>query len=219
MRGGLNLAGGFGAGWMNRFGPAACGGGHASLQDQVARLLNQAGEAVRAAAHDMGHWARGLLGLGGRRRAIDVQSTITIEAPVESVFAFWTGYPNFGRFMAHVREVSYRGNGCSHWVVAGPLGVTVAWDAVVTRLVPNEALAWESEAGSAVPQSGTARFERTPDGGTRVTVRIAYCPPGGGLGHAFARLFGHDPESAMGEDLMRLKSMIETEQGRLPHAA
>jgi hypothetical protein len=46
-----------------------------------------------------------LTGLRGTRRAVDIQKTITIEAPVEAVFAFWTAYENFPRFMSRVLDV------------------------------------------------------------------------------------------------------------------
>jgi len=69
------------------------------------------------------------------------------------------------------------GGGRSHWVVEGPAGVPVSWDAVVTRFVPNQVLAWKSEPGSAVPNAGVIRFEPTGDGDTRVDIRLSYNPP------------------------------------------
>ena len=44
---------------------------------------------------------------------------------------------------------------------------------------------------------------------TRVDIHLAYNPPGGALGHFAAVLFGADAKSAMDEDLVRLKSLIE----------
>ena len=46
---------------------------------------------------------------------------------------------------------------------------------------------------------------------------MSYNPVVGGLGHAIASLFGADPKKQMDEDLMRMKSMIET--GVQPHDA
>jgi uncharacterized membrane protein len=39
---------------------------------------------------------------------------------------------------------------------------------------------------------------------------MSYNPVMGGLGHAVAALFGADPKSRIDEDLMRMKTMIET---------
>jgi len=60
-------------------------------------------------------------------------------------------------------------------------------------------------------------FEPNGNGGTRITVRLAYLPPAGAFGHAVATIFGADPKSEMDGDLLRMKTMIET--GRAPHDA
>ena len=39
---------------------------------------------------------------------------------------------------------------------------------------------------------------------------MSYNPPAGALGHAVAELFGADPKHEMDDDLMRMKSFIET---------
>ncbi|MGH7266581.1 MAG: SRPBCC family protein, partial [Candidatus Rokuibacteriota bacterium] len=154
-------------------------------------------------------WRR-LLGVGAGRRAIDLVKTINVAAPVERVYEFWSDYTRFPEFMANVRDVRGRGDGRTHWVVAGPAGVPVEWDAVETRRVPNEVLAWKTEPGSAVEHAGIVRFQRNRDGGTRVHVRMSYNPPAGALGHGVAALFGADPRSQMDADLARMKTLIET---------
>jgi len=153
------------------------------------------------------------LGLIGASHGIAVQKTIYVDAPVAQVYAFWTDYQNFPRFMHNVREVQVRDD-VSHWVVAGPAGVPVEWKARLVEVEPNALLRWRSSAGSAVKHEGCVRFEGSRVG-TRVTVQLRYLPPGGAFGHAVARLFGADPKTEMDADLMRMKSMIET--GRAPH--
>jgi uncharacterized membrane protein len=154
-------------------------------------------------------------GVTDARHGIAVQKTIYVDAPVGEVYAFWTDYQNFPRFMHNVRDVQVR-EGVSQWVVAGPAGVPVQWDARIVELEPNALLRWRSTAGSAVKHEGCVRFEGSRVG-TRVTVQLRYVPPGGAFGHAVASLFGADPKSEMDADLMRMKSMIET--GRAPHDA
>jgi hypothetical protein len=83
-----------------------------------------------------------------RRRAVDIQKTLYIDAPVEQVYGFWSNYENFPLFMSHVREVEDRGDGRSHWKVSGPGGVPIEWNALLTQQTPNEVIAWRSEAGS-----------------------------------------------------------------------
>ena len=157
-----------------------------------------------------------LLGMGRPEDGIEVQKTICVNAPVEQVFGFWSDYQNFPQFMSRVREVRVDGHR-SHWVVEGPAGVAVEWDAEVVASEPNSFIEWRSTPDSAVQQEGEVCFEPDGNGGTRVCVRLCYQPPAGAFGHAVATLFGADPKSDMDADLMRMKSMIET--GRAPHDA
>ena len=158
-----------------------------------------------------------LTGVGAGHRAVDVQKTVNIAAPLDGVFGFFSRYENFPRFMANVRDVCDYGNGYSHWTVAGPAGVTVEWDAEITDFVPHECIAWQSIPGSTVDNAGVITFRENPDGTTRVDVRLSYNPPGGALGHLVAKMFGADPRSEMDEDLLRLKTALE--KGKLPRDA
>jgi uncharacterized membrane protein len=161
---------------------------------------------------------RRLVGIGPRRRAVDLQKTININAPVQDVYAFWTAYRNFPRFMSRVLEVrpSTR-EGQSHWTVAGPAGAPIEFDAEVTEARANQIFAWRTVEGSMVGHGGIVHFEPTADGGTRVHIRMSYNPPGGWFGHSVAKAFGVDPKSSMDDDLVRMKTLIET--GRPPHDA
>lgn len=150
-----------------------------------------------------------MAGRGVGKRSIDLQKTIHIEAVPERVFDLWSNYENFPRFMSHVQQVRDLGNGRSHWVVEGPAGTQVEWNAETMESRRPEVLAWRSMQNATVDNSGTIRFE--PEGsGTRVTVQLSYRPPAGRLGHAVASLFGKDPKQQMDDDLMRMKQFIET---------
>ncbi|HEX2250391.1 MAG TPA: SRPBCC family protein [Gemmatimonadales bacterium] len=143
-----------------------------------------------------------------RRRAVDIQKSLYIEAPVNQVYEFWSNYENFPLFMSHVREVEDLGNGRSHWSVTGPGGVPIEWNATLTQQIPNEVIAWRSEAGSMLENAGIIRF--SPSGsGTRVDLRLCYHPPAGGAGQAVAELLGSDPRAKLNEDLGRMKALLE----------
>jgi uncharacterized membrane protein len=158
-----------------------------------------------------------VLGVGAGRRAVDIRKTITIDAPVERVFALWANYQSFPRFMSHVRQVQDLGNGRSHWMVTGPAGTTVEWDAVITSYIPHEVLAWRTEPDSIVQHTGVVRFRSHADGSTTVNIHLSYNPVVGGLGHVVASLFGADPKRQMDDDLLRMKTFIET--GKAPSGA
>lgn len=156
---------------------------------------------------------RGKLGSAGispldRRRAVDIQKTLYIGAPVDQVYAFWSNYENFPLFMSHVREVKDLGAGRSRWSVSGPGGVPIEWSAVLTQQAPDQVIAWRSESGSMLENAGVIRF--APSGtGTRVNLRFCYHPPAGGAGQAVAELLGSDPRAKLNEDLGRMKALLE----------
>jgi len=155
---------------------------------------------------------RQIAGIEGYR-AIDIQKTVTIDAPPEQVFMFLANYDNFPRFMRNVLSVETLPDGRSHWKVAGPAGTAVEWDAITTRVDFNERIEWSTVEGSAVEHVGRIRIE--PLGtGTRVHVQMSYTPPAGVVGHAVAKFFGADPKSQLDQDLMRLKNAVET--GKAP---
>lgn len=152
-----------------------------------------------------------LTGAGAGRRALDIQKTIYVAASPADVFAFWSDYVNFPRFMTNVREVRPTARpGETHWTVNGPAGIPVEFDTVVTAFRPDELIAWRTVEGSPVAHAGIVRFDPTPDGGTRVHIRLSYNPPGGAVGGAIAWLSGADPKTQLDEDLVRMKTFIET---------
>ena len=150
-----------------------------------------------------------LLGTNGGRRALDIQKTIVVSAPIEQVWELWSNFEHFPRFMSHLREVRRVSTNRSHWVAAGPAGVPVEWDAVITEWEPRESIAWKSVEGSTVETAGRVRFQSLADGNTEIDVQLSYNPPAGALGHTVASLFGVDPKRAMDEDMVRLKSLLE----------
>jgi uncharacterized membrane protein len=154
--------------------------------------------------------ARHVLPSGGeRRRTVDIQKTLYVEAPVEQVYAFWENYENFPLFMSNVRQVQDLGGLRSRWVVNGPGNLPVEWNAMLTERSPNRLLSWRSEPGSMLDNAGVIRF--SPEGtGTRIDFRFCYSPPAGRAGHAMVEFFGADPRTRLNEDLGRLKTLLES---------
>ena len=157
--------------------------------------------------------------MGWRNHAVTVQKTIAIDAPVGEVYAFWSLYDRFPQFMSRVLDVTSSDSRPmeSHWKVLGPASVPVEFNVEVVGVIPNQMIAWRTLEGSAVRHDGSVRFD--PEGArrTRIHVRMSYVPPAGWLGHGVASLFGVDPKSSLDEDLVRMKSLIET--GHAPRDA
>lgn len=150
---------------------------------------------------------RELIGKGLDQGMIRVRKSIQINAPVEEVFGLWSNFENFSRFMSNIDSIRSDGER-SHWVVKGPAGSKVEFDAITTQMIPNELVTWETTPDSMVKHSGQVRF-RESQGGTQVNVSMAYTPPAGAAGHVVATLFGKDPKSEMDADLARMKSLLE----------
>ena len=165
--------------------------------------------AMRLRAHDTG--ATGAL---GRRHAFVVRRAVTVNRPIEEVYAFWRNFENFPRFMAHIESVRVSGSR-SHWAAKAPAGMTVEWDAEIADDRENELIAWRSLESSDVQHSGRVRFVRAPGArGTEVRVDLAYMPPAGALGRTIAKLFGEEPDQQVRDDLRRFKQIAET--GEIP---
>lgn len=160
---------------------------------------------------------RRLIGMNGRTRGVEIEKTITVNAPIDKVFTYWSHPENFPEFMSHVLEVRRIDAGIYHWKVGGPAGLQVGWYGAITKLDFNKTLAWKSLPGSMVNQNGITRFTSNPDGSTRIDIKMSYQPLAGIVGHEIGKLFGADPKHEMDDDLMRMKTFIET--GVHPHDA
>jgi uncharacterized membrane protein len=147
-----------------------------------------------------------------------VGRTVSINRSRQDLYAFWRDFRNLPLFMENIESVQVFDDGRSHWKVRGPAGTDLEWDSLVTQDLPGEAIAWASAEGASVGNSGRVEFRDSPNGrGTIVTVTIAYDPPAGALGKAFAKIFRREPRIQARQELKRFKQLMET--GELPTAA
>jgi uncharacterized membrane protein len=140
--------------------------------------------------------------------------SIVVLATVEDVYNIWANFENFPRFMKYIKSVTLTGDRTSHWVMTGPLGVDLEWDAETTRLDKNERVAWNSKDNSAITTSGQVTFRETGPNETEVTVTLHYDPPAGAAGEALAALFAN-PEKRVADDLEHFKEHVESTSQRL----
>lgn len=158
-----------------------------------------------------------LVGLRSGRRAVVIDKSITINQSVEQVFNCFRDVTGFPHFMSHVRAVEVVDDKHHRWVVDGPAGIPIRWKSEVTRMEPNRLVAWRSVPGSLVESAGKVVFTPVGDGSTRIEIQMSYNPVVGLLGHFVARLFGVDPKSLFDDDLVRMKTYLET--GKAPRDA
>jgi uncharacterized membrane protein len=145
----------------------------------------------------------------GRGPRLEVRKSLHVRAPVERVFTTLQNCEDFPTFMRHFTQVRRNADGSTQWVMNGPWGMPIEWEAVTTQMEPNRLLAWRTTERSPLQHWGMLRFEPADPGETRVHVYLSYQAPAGRLGQAVARVFGADPRSGLVEELQRLKNYLE----------
>ena len=144
-----------------------------------------------------------------------IVKSVTVKKPVSDTYAIWADFENFPYFMEYVKRVTKAGPKVSHWEIKGPLGMTVQWDAEMTRMEENKRIAWNSkDRDGTITTSGQVTFNALPQNETQVTVTMQYTPPGGKAGEAIANIFSN-PEERLTEDLRNFKRYAESGNGRL----
>ena len=138
-----------------------------------------------------------------------VVQSIVIQRPRQELYAHWRNLENLADIMSHVKSVTVLDDRKSHWVVTGPAGTSLEWDAEIINERQDELIAWQSLPGSSVPNAGSVRFEDATGGGTILKVAMEVAAPAGEVGVAVAGLFGESPERQLTEDLQRFKEEME----------
>ena len=134
------------------------------------------------------------------------QAGVTVDAPVNKVYALFTHFNDFPKFMSFVKEVTYNDDQSSHWVaeIAG----SHEWDAVNENWIPDRQVGWRSTNG--LENFGQVTFEPIGSNQTRVNVAINYNPPAGILGDAGEKLgVGARFQSALEHDLNHFAQLVE----------
>src|SRR5262245_35519030 len=132
-----------------------------------------------------------------------VDKTIEIDVPLRTAYNQWTQFEEFPYFMEGVKEVHQLSDERLFWA-AELAGERKEWYAHITRQVPDEVIAWESEGGTL--NNGTIVFHPKDTGKTELQVHMEYDAEdfkeqvGGALGFVSRRVDA---------DLKRFKQMIE----------
>ena len=135
-----------------------------------------------------------------------ITRSIIVGVPAADVFELWSRFETFPTFMKHVRSVLRVGEETTHWVVEGPLGKDVEWDAQLTRFEPAVRIAWTTYPDDEVRTSGQVTFTELSPTETQLTVMLQYVPASGAA--RIASLFTHAGERVE-EELRRFKAFAE----------
>lgn len=146
---------------------------------------------------------------GWREQRI-VGRTVTIDRPRQELYDFWRDFTRLPQFMENLRSVELLGEDRSRWTIEAPGGSEVSFVSRITEDRPGELIAWSSEEGADIRNSGRVAFRDAPGGrGTQVDLTIAYDPPGGRIGELAAKIMQREPNIQARRDLKRFKQFME----------
>jgi ribosome-associated toxin RatA of RatAB toxin-antitoxin module len=133
-------------------------------------------------------------------------AAVTVNAPVHQVYALYTHFNDYPKFMTFVKEVTYLDDERSHWVV--DVVGKHEWDAVNEDWIPDQQIGWRAVDG--VSNRGRVTFEPVGTDRTRVAVDVSYDPPAGVLGQLGELLgAGGQFERRLQHDLQHFATMVE----------
>jgi uncharacterized membrane protein len=145
-----------------------------------------------------------------QERPVHATAAVTIDAPAAEVYRWWDGFRQVPRFMRDAASVEITGDRTSRWTIAGPAGVTAAWDVELLESRPNEQISWRTGEDSTLTGAGEVRFRPAPrDQGTEVIFDARFEPPGGALGKSIGGVLAQALGFKLTGDLRRLKQLIE----------
>ena len=133
-----------------------------------------------------------------------VEKSIEVEKPVDQVYAQWTQFEDFPKFMENVEEVRQLDDKHLEWK-ARVAGTERKWKAEIVEQQPNRVIAWRAITGD--KNAGKVEFEPI-DGHTKVKLAIDYDPPKGAAGEIGDKVVQATPRSVE-NDLKRFKEFIE----------
>jgi uncharacterized membrane protein len=133
-----------------------------------------------------------------------VEKSIEVDKPVDQVYAQWTQFEDFPKFMENVEEVRQLDDKHLEWK-AKVAGSERKWKAEIVEQQPNRVIAWRATTGD--KNDGKVEFEPV-NGHTKVKLAIDYDPPGGAAGEVGDKLVQATPRS-IENDLKRFKEFIE----------
>jgi uncharacterized membrane protein len=136
-----------------------------------------------------------------------ITRSIIVKGNAPYIFSLWANFENFPLFMKNIKFVRKTGGQMSHWIMEGPMGKDLEWDAQITDFQENKRIAWNSTSGD-IKTSGAVTFNELAQNETEIMATIFYVPPAGKLGDAVAHLFDN-PEKKLEEDLKRFKKYAE----------
>ena len=147
------------------------------------------------------------------------QSSIELNVSTREAYSYWRKFESFPRFMDHVRSVQDLGSNQLHWIVDGPMGKSIEFDAAINGDEPGKLISWHSLTHASVHNpavahqdvgvQGAVTFDEIGANNSRITVTMQYETPAGPIGELVAKIFSN-PQRMVEEDLKKFKQLVES---------
>lgn len=133
--------------------------------------------------------------------------SIIVKGDINQIFNLWADFEKFPHFMKDVNAIEKITETRSHWIVTGPMGKDLKWDAQISDFQQNKRIGWHSVSGD-IKISGQVTFNALEKEEVEITVTLLYIPPAGKLGTAAAKILDN-PEKKLEESLREFKRYAE----------
>ncbi len=144
---------------------------------------------------------------------ISIKTSLTVNKPVDEVYATWRDLENLPNFMSHLESVTVTGKTTSSWKARIPGGLgTIDWEATIIKDEPNEQIQWQSNEGAMIENAGAVSFRDAGDLGTEIQIYLSYHAPAGKIGEGIARLLNPVFEHMILQDVSNFTEYIEAER-------
>ena len=133
-----------------------------------------------------------------------IEEQVEVDAPVDVVYAQWTQFEDFPRFMSNVKEVRQLDDTRLLWS-AEIAGREHTWEAKIIEQEPNRRITWRATEG--LHNGGTVTFEPA-NSGSRTIVRVAMEYEPEGITEKIGSALSID-EGVVKADLKRFEELVE----------
>jgi uncharacterized membrane protein len=104
-----------------------------------------------------------------------VEKSVTVNAPVRTVYNQWTQFESFPQFMEGVEAIEQLDDKRQRWRT-NIGGKREEFDAIITEQLPDQRIAWRNMSGR--EHAGVVTFHRLNENETRVMLQMDYQPEG-----------------------------------------
>ncbi len=140
-----------------------------------------------------------------------LHETITIQKPMEDVFAYARDLRNMKAYMPAISEVKIQGDTQTRIGIKHMNEQNLNFDIETIEEIPNNQISWRLTPLARFDLSASLRLKSAPEGrGTEVQVFLRIKPPVGALGTAFFKMSSPINHVLLSQTLHRFKQSIET---------